>query len=194
MLEGRDFRHERHLLQHNSSFISRCFLRVVSLQSPFVLYFLRSWHQSEIVKTNSKNSSKGSTLVHIGVDDLGSSSAAITTWSAGCTQRNPGVHNILSTEFWASPPTFQNSPTCGQRLHQISRNIIKIGTPDCGYERGPQLVYMDKNVVDTWISLMDGKKSTNPNFSVRILSGGVGVFHVKGWGPKSSICPSKPRK
>ena len=23
--------------------------------------------------------------------------------------------------------------------------------------------------------------------------GGVGVFHVKGWGPKSSVCPLKPR-
>ena len=34
----------------------------------------------------------------------------------------------------------------------------------------------------------------NPNFLVRISSGGVGVFHVNGWGPKSSVCPSKPRK
>ena len=24
--------------------------------------------------------------------------------------------------------------------------------------------------------------------------GGVGVFHMKGWGPKSSVCPSKPGK
>ena len=38
------------------------------------------------------------------------------------------------------------------------------------------------------------KKSTNPNFWVRIFSGGVGVFHAKGWGPKSSVCPSKPGK
>ena len=38
------------------------------------------------------------------------------------------------------------------------------------------------------------KKSTNPNFRVWIFSGGVGVFHVKGWGPKSSIRPSKPRE
>ena len=30
------------------------------------------------------------------------------------------------------------------------------------------------------------KKSTNPNFWVRIFSGGVGIFHVKGRGPKSS--------
>ena len=28
----------------------------------------------------------------------------------------------------------------------------------------------------------------------RTSSVGVGVFHVKGWGPKSSVCPSNPRK
>ena len=39
------------------------------------------------------------------------------------------------------------------------------------------------------------KRNINPNFWVRISSGGVGVFHVKGWGPKGSVCPSKnPRK
>ena len=38
------------------------------------------------------------------------------------------------------------------------------------------------------------KRNPNTNFLVRILSGGVGVFHVKGWGPKSSGCPSKPRE
>ena len=31
-------------------------------------------------------------------------------------------------------------------------------------------------------------------FWVQISSGGVGVFHIKGWGPKSSECPSKPRE
>ena len=31
-----------------------------------------------------------------------------------------------------------------------------------------------------------------PHFWVRISSGGVGVFHMQGWGPKSSVCPSKP--
>ena len=36
------------------------------------------------------------------------------------------------------------------------------------------------------------KRNPNPNFLVRISSGGVGVFHVKGWGPKSSVCLSKP--
>ena len=35
---------------------------------------------------------------------------------------------------------------------------------------------------------------TNPNFLVRISSGGVGVFHVKEWGPKSSVGPSTPRE
>ena len=38
------------------------------------------------------------------------------------------------------------------------------------------------------------KKNPNLNFCARIFSGGVGVFHVKGWGPKSSVCPSKPRE
>ena len=38
------------------------------------------------------------------------------------------------------------------------------------------------------------KRNPNPNFLVRIFSGRVGVFHVNGWGPKSSVCPSKPGK
>ena len=39
-------------------------------------------------------------------------------------------------------------------------------------------------------------RKTNPNlnFWARIFSGGVGVFHTKGWGPKSSVCPLKPGK
>ena len=37
------------------------------------------------------------------------------------------------------------------------------------------------------------KKEPNPN---SLLSGDLllGVFHVKGRGPKSSVCPSKPRE
>ena len=38
------------------------------------------------------------------------------------------------------------------------------------------------------------KRSPNPNVLVRIFSGGVGVFHVKVWGPKSWVCPLKPGK
>ena len=39
------------------------------------------------------------------------------------------------------------------------------------------------------------KKSTNPNFWVRIIfSAGVGVFHMKGWGHKVRYVPSKPGK
>ena len=38
------------------------------------------------------------------------------------------------------------------------------------------------------------KRNPNPNLLVRIFSGGVGVSHVKGWGRKGSVCPSKPRK
>ena len=38
------------------------------------------------------------------------------------------------------------------------------------------------------------KRNPNPNCLVRVFSGGVGVFHVNEWGPKSSVCPSKPGK
>ena len=37
-------------------------------------------------------------------------------------------------------------------------------------------------------------RKPNPNFLVEISSGRVGVFHVKGWGPKSSVRPSKSRE
>ena len=35
-------------------------------------------------------------------------------------------------------------------------------------------------------------RNPNPNFLVRISSGGVEAFHVKGWGPKSSVSTPKP--
>ena len=39
------------------------------------------------------------------------------------------------------------------------------------------------------------KKEPKPKLlSPDIFWWGLGVFHVKGWGPKSSICPSKPGK
>ena len=37
------------------------------------------------------------------------------------------------------------------------------------------------------------KRRTNRNFWVQISSGGVGVFHPDGWGPKSSVCPRKTK-
>ena len=38
------------------------------------------------------------------------------------------------------------------------------------------------------------KKEPEPNFFGPDIFGGVGVFHVKGWGPKGSVCPSNARK
>ena len=38
------------------------------------------------------------------------------------------------------------------------------------------------------------KRSTNSNFWVQTSSGRVGVFHVKGWSPRSSAYPAKPRE
>ena len=42
--------------------------------------------------------------------------------------------------------------------------------------------------------LQGRKKEPKPKLLVRISSGGVGVFHVNGVGPKSSVWPSKPRE
>ena len=42
---------------------------------------------------------------------------------------------------------------------------------------------------------LPGKKNEqNPNCLVRISSGGVGVFRVKGRGARSSVCASRPRE
>ena len=43
-------------------------------------------------------------------------------------------------------------------------------------------------------ALLADERNPNPNFLVRMSSGGVGVFHVKRWGPNNSVCPSKPRE
>ena len=45
----------------------------------------------------------------------------------------------------------------------------------------------------TLLVFQERKRNPNPNFLVRIFSGGVRVFHANVWGPKSSVCPSKPR-
>ena len=37
-------------------------------------------------------------------------------------------------------------------------------------------------------------KEHKPKLLSPDIFGGVGVFHVKGWGAKSSVCPSKPGK
>ena len=41
--------------------------------------------------------------------------------------------------------------------------------------------------------IKEEKGAQTQTFCVRISSDGMGVF-VNGWGPKSSVCPSKPRK
>ena len=42
-----------------------------------------------------------------------------------------------------------------------------------------------------WNESQARERNPNPKFLVRMSSGGVGVFHVKGWGPKSSVCSSE---
>ena len=56
------------------------------------------------------------------------------------------------------------------------------------------IVTLQSSLLATVVICQARKSNPNPNFLVRISSGRVGVFHVKGWGPKSSVCPSKPRE
>ena len=50
--------------------------------------------------------------------------------------------------------------------------------------------WVEWSIVSTTI-VKKGQIVTNPNFWVRIFSGGVGVFHAKGWGKRSSVWTSK---
>ena len=45
-----------------------------------------------------------------------------------------------------------------------------------------------------WLAGAEVESRHKPKLFGRISSGGLRVSHVKGWGPKSSVCPSKPRK
>ena len=46
-----------------------------------------------------------------------------------------------------------------------------------------------------YAALFRGEKGTQTQtLLVRISSGGARDFHVKGWGPKSLVCPPKPRE
>ena len=57
--------------------------------------------------------------------------------------------------------------------------------------------YKDKSVLQVMrfnCNCKARERITNSNFWVRVSSGGVGVFHVKGWEPNSAVCPSKPRE
>ena len=46
----------------------------------------------------------------------------------------------------------------------------------------------------TTTTISGTKKEPKPKLLSPIFSGGRGVFHMNGWGPKSSVCPSKPGK
>ena len=100
---------------------------------------------------------------------------------------------------------FPKDPETFKFLRRIKRATVHVrpqrshGLPSLKkipYESYANALPRDQNI--NRASLYDGlfrkKTNPNPNFLVRICSGGVGVFHVKGCGPKSSAFPSKPRK
>ena len=65
------------------------------------------------------------------------------------------------------------------------------GSPDRSlFDAAEKKLFLTKAVA----LVSERKRNPNPNFLVRISSGGVRVFHVKGWVPKSSECPSKIRE
>ena len=56
-------------------------------------------------------------------------------------------------------------------------------------------VIFDRNMTGEKSQQFGTKREHKPKLlSLDIFRWGIGVFHVKGWGPKSSICPSKPGK
>ena len=73
---------------------------------------------------------------------------------------------------------------CGRALHKVSRKclIFKIRS------------YSARLDLKNKRSFLRRKRNRSPNFLVRISSGWLGVFHMKGWGPKSSVCSSKRRE
>ena len=79
----------------------------------------------------------------------------------------------------------------GQKVRALPRKFVFLGF---GREEPGMSREFCRDVPDPWTLSQARKKNPNLNFSVRIFSGGVVVFHVKGWGPKSSVCPSKPRE
>ena len=73
--------------------------------------------------------------------------------------------------------------------------LVRISTGKAIPWRGPGRTLKTEKLLSSSPSRKSTlKKSTNPNSGVRIFSGRAGVFHMKGFGPKSSVCPLKPGK
>ena len=87
-------------------------------------------------------------------------------------------------------PKIQNAPLEQRRWYhcftlrcRMDKQVWQLSSVDC------------RAVLEvSGMNLQGRKRNPNLNFLVRIFPGGVGVFHVKRWGPKSSVCPSRPGK
>ena len=88
---------------------------------------------------------------------------------------------------------------CVKNASEMRQNCVKMGLVLLGKGERPKCVRnasksRQKCVKMGLVFVQGRKRNPNPNFLVWIFSSGVGVFHVNGWGSKSSICPSKHRE
>ena len=81
-----------------------------------------------------------------------------------------------------------------RKIHflEILENLEILDNPQTVENKGESDPFLE--TLENLEIYQGGKRNPNPNFLVRIFSSGVGVFHANGWGPKSSIRPSKPGK
>ena len=104
-----------------------------------------------------------------------------------------GVHKysgerVLWYVFFFLPPYVLHKPISRPigRNGEIGTNRTIGVTPFCRPQSGGPSNYAKQ--------CQARKKEHKPKLSSPDISGWVGVFHVKGWGPKSSVCPSEPGK
>ena len=115
---------------------------------------------------------------------------------------------LLLTTF-ACPSFFVSTPSLPAQAHSLSKSpsscILKLlcfvegmQPSQGGFWRGvwggsPQRkINFHKNGTQKSGTKNELRYEHKSKLLSPIFYGGVGVFHVKGWGPKSSVCPSKP--
>ena len=81
---------------------------------------------------------------------------------------------------------------------QILNLVLGVGVfsllPILGAFPGTLVLTKGYRVGSELLGIRQEKRSTNPNLWFWMSSSGVGVMHVKGWGPKRSASPSNPQE
>ena len=109
--------------------------------------------------------------------------------------RHPQTRNCRSP-WLASPPLRIALEDHGRVIQSDGRETCSLGELHVA-SRGSE-VHMHKHFqfrcAQSMVQCSGMEKEHKPKLLSPIFSGGVRVFHVKGWGPKSSVCPLKPGK